>query len=71
MARDLDAQVESSERDPRTRASYLRRLADALVLEAREARRTVNVHAMIVTGINARAGERSPACKASPSELVV
>ena len=54
MARDLDAQVEAFRTRPLDAGPYTFVAADALVLKVRgEAGRTVNVHAMIATGVNA------------------
>ena len=40
--------------------------ADALVLKVREAGRTVNVHALVATGVNADGYRRSWACTSPP-----
>jgi putative transposase len=53
MARDLDAQVEAFRTRPLDAGPYTFVAADALVLKVREAGRTVNVHAMVATGVNA------------------
>jgi transposase-like protein len=53
MARDLDAQVEAFRTRPLDAGPYTFVAADALVLKVREAGRTVNVHALIATGVNA------------------
>jgi putative transposase len=53
MARDLDGQVEAFRTRPLDAGPYTFVAADALVLKVREAGRTVNVHAMIATGVNA------------------
>ena len=53
MARDLDAQVEAFRTRPLDAGPYTFVAADALVLKVREAGRTVNVHAMLATGVNA------------------
>jgi transposase-like protein len=52
MARDLDAQVEAFRTRPLDAGPYTFVAADALVLKVREARRTVNVHALVATGVN-------------------
>jgi len=52
MARDLDAQVEAFRTRPLDAGPYSFVAADALVLKVREAGRTVNVHAMVATGVN-------------------
>jgi putative transposase len=53
MARDLDAQVEAFRTRPLDGGPYTFVAADALVLKVREAGRTVNVHALVATGVNA------------------
>jgi putative transposase len=53
MARDLDAQVEAFRTRPLDAGPYTFVAADALVLKVREAGRTVNVRAMVATGVNA------------------
>jgi putative transposase len=53
MARDLDAQVEAFRTRPLDGGPYTFAAADALVLKVREAGRTVNVHALVATGVNA------------------
>ena len=53
MARDLDAQVEAFRTRPLDAGPYTFVAADALVLKVREAGRTVNVHALLATGVNA------------------
>jgi putative transposase len=53
MARDLDAQVEAFRTRPLDAGPYTFVAADALVLKVREAGRTVNVHALVATGVNA------------------
>jgi putative transposase len=53
MARDLDGQVEAFRTRPLDAGPYTFVAADALVLKVREAGRTVNVHAMLATGVNA------------------
>jgi putative transposase len=53
MARDLDGQVEAFRTRPLDAGPYSFVAADALVLKVREAGRTVNVHAMVATGVNA------------------
>jgi hypothetical protein len=53
MARDLDAQAEAFRTRPLDAGPYTFVAADALVLKVREAGRTVNVHALIATGVNA------------------
>jgi putative transposase len=52
MARDLDAQVEAFRTRPLDAGPYTFIAADALVLKVREAGRTVNVHALVATGVN-------------------
>ena len=51
--RDLDAQVEAFRTRPLDAGPYTFVAADALVLKVREGGRTVNVHALIATGVNA------------------
>jgi putative transposase len=53
MAKDLDAQVEAFRTRPLDAGPYTIVAADALVLKVREAGRTVNVHALLATGVNA------------------
>ena len=53
MAKDLDAQVEAFRTRPLDAGPYTFVAADALVLKVREGGRTVNVHAMVATGVNA------------------
>jgi putative transposase len=53
MAADLDAQVEAFRTRPLDAGPYTFVAADALVLKVREAGRTVNVHALLATGVNA------------------
>jgi transposase-like protein len=53
MARDLDGQVEAFRTRPLDAGPYTFVAADALVLKVREAGRTVNVHALLATGVNA------------------
>jgi transposase-like protein len=53
MARDLDAAVEAFRTRPLDAGPDTFVAADALVLKVREAGRTVNVHALVATGVNA------------------
>src|SRR6201986_4011952 len=53
MAKDLDAQVEACRTRPLDAGPCTFVAADALVLKVREAGRTVNVHALLATGVNA------------------
>jgi transposase-like protein len=53
MARDLDEQVEVFRTRPLDAGPYTFVAADALVLKVREAKRTVNVHALLAVGVNA------------------
>jgi putative transposase len=53
MATDLDAQVEAFRTRPLDAGPYTFLAADALVLKVREGGRTVNVHALIATAVNA------------------
>lgn len=53
MARELDAQVEAYGNRPLDAGPYTFLAADALVLKVREGGRTVNVHAMVATAVNA------------------
>jgi transposase-like protein len=53
MAKDLDAQVEAFRTRPLDAGPYTFLAADALVLKVREGGRTVNVHALLATGVNA------------------
>jgi hypothetical protein len=62
MAKDLDAQVEAFRTRPLDAGPYTFVAADALVLKVREGGRTVNVHALLATGVNAEGTRRSSAC---------
>ncbi len=53
MAKDLDAQVQAFRTRPLDAGPYTFVAADALVLKVREGGRTVNVHALVATGVNA------------------
>ncbi|MDT7711626.1 MAG: putative transposase, partial [Pseudonocardiales bacterium] len=53
MAKDLDDQVEAFRTRPLDAGPYTFLAADALVLKVREGGRTVNVHALLATGVNA------------------
>jgi putative transposase len=53
MAKDLDGQVEAFRTRPLDAGPYTFLAADALVLKVRESGRTVNVHALLATGVNA------------------
>jgi transposase-like protein len=53
MAKDLDAQVEAFRTRPLDAGPYTFLAADALVLKVREAKRTVNVHALLACAVNA------------------
>jgi len=53
MARDLDGQVEAFRTRPLDAGPYTFVAADALVMKVREDGRTVNVHALLATGVNA------------------
>ena len=53
MAKDLDAQVEAFRTRPLDAGPYTFLAADALVLKVREGGRTVNVHALLATAVNA------------------
>src|SRR5215469_13428861 len=53
MAKDLDEQVEAFRTRPLDGGPYTFVAADALVLKVRENGRTVNVHALLATGVNA------------------
>jgi transposase-like protein len=53
MAKDLDSQVEAFRTRPLDAGPYTFVAADALVLKVREAGRTVKVHALLATGVNA------------------
>jgi putative transposase len=53
MAKDLDAQVEAFRTRPLDAGPYTFLAADALVLKVREAKRTVNVHALLARAVNA------------------
>jgi putative transposase len=52
MAKDLDTQVEAFRSRPLDAGPYTFVAADALVLKVRECGRTVNVHALLATGVN-------------------
>jgi putative transposase len=53
MAKDLDEQVEAFRTRPLDAGPYTFLAADALVVKVREGGRTVNVHALLATGVNA------------------
>jgi transposase-like protein len=53
MAKDLDAQVEAFRTRPLDAGPYPFLAADALILKVSEGGRTVNVHALLATGVNA------------------
>jgi putative transposase len=53
MAKSLDEQVEAFRTRPLDAGPYTFVAADALVLKVREGGRTVNVHALVATGVNA------------------
>jgi putative transposase len=53
MAKDLDEQVEAFRTRPLDAGPYTFVAADALVLKVREGGRTVKVHALVATGVNA------------------
>jgi transposase-like protein len=53
MAKGLDAQVAAFRSRPLDAGPYTFMAADALVLKVREGGRTVNVHAMVATAVNA------------------
>ncbi|WP_460869617.1 IS256 family transposase, partial [Rhodococcus aerolatus] len=53
MAKDLDAQVAAFRTRPLDAGPYTFLAADALVLKVREDGRTVGVHALLATGVNA------------------
>ncbi len=53
MARDLDEQVEAFRTRPLDAGPYTFLAADALALKVREGGRTVNVHALVATAVNA------------------
>ena len=53
MAKSLDEQVEACRTRPLDAGPYTFVAADALVLKVREGGRTVNVHALLATGVNA------------------
>jgi transposase-like protein len=54
MAKDLDEQVAAFRTRPLDAGPYRLVAADALVLKVREQGRTVNVHALLATGVNAQ-----------------
>ncbi len=53
MAKDLDEQVQAFRTRPLDAGPYTFLAADALVLKVREGGRTVNVHALLATAVNA------------------
>ena len=53
MSKDLDAQVDAFRTRPLDAGPYTFLAADALVLKVREGGRTVNVHALLATAVNA------------------
>jgi putative transposase len=60
MARDLDAQVGAFRTQPLDAGPYTFVAADALVLKVREDGRTVNVHALLATGLDPESRPCSP-----------
>jgi transposase-like protein len=60
MARELDEQVEQFRTPPLDAGPYTFLAADALVLKVREGRRTVKVHALVATGVNAEGYPGNP-----------
>jgi putative transposase len=68
MARDLDGQVEAFRTRPLDAGPYTFVAADALVLKVREGGRTVNVHALIATGVNAEGYREIVGLRVSTSE---
>lgn len=54
MAKDLDEQVSAFRSRPLDGGPYRFVAADALVIKVRENGRTVNVHALLATGVNAQ-----------------
>ena len=60
MARELDEQVEAFRIRPLDAGPYAFLAADALVLKVREAKRTVNVHALLAVGVNADGHQNMP-----------
>ena len=54
MAKDLDEAVEQSRNRPLERGPYRFVQADALVVKVREGGRTVGVHVLVATGVNAQ-----------------
>jgi putative transposase len=65
MARSLDVQVEAFRTRPLDAGPYTFLAADAVVLKVRESGRTVNVHALLATGVNAEGYGRSSACRSA------
>jgi transposase-like protein len=53
LSKDLDVQVEAFRTRPLDAGPYTFLAADALVLKVREGGRTVNVHALLATAVNA------------------
>jgi len=60
MAHSLDAEVKAFRTRPLDSGPYPIVWADALVVKVREAGRTVNVHVLVVTGVNAEGHLRDP-----------
>jgi len=60
MAHSLDAEVKAFRTRPLDGGPYPIVWADALVVKVRAAGRTVNVHVLVVTGVNAEGHLRDP-----------
>jgi|GEM_PF-4967231 len=70
MAHSLDAEVRAFRTRPLDTGPYPIVWADALVVKVREAGRTVNVHVLVVTGVNALGPpERSSASRSPPARM--
>jgi putative transposase len=68
MAKDLDGQVEAFRTRPLDAGPYTFVAADALVLKVREAGRTVNVHALLATAVNAEGYREIPGLHVTSAE---
>jgi len=66
MAHSLDAEVKAFRTRPLDSGPYPIVWADALVVKVREAGRTVNVHVLVVTGVNALGPPERSSAPGSP-----
>jgi transposase-like protein len=68
MAKDLGTQVDALRTRPLDAGPYTFVAADALVLKVREGGRTVNVHALLATGVNGDGYREILACTSARAE---